>query len=192
MSQPSPIAAPAVAAAVIQARDLSNAITTDVLYDRWTAGKLRHLVAALDGAPVAVVTDNRTGHAPINVRLTGVVAMRGGGRGLTYEFVDARFGVGVAWDSQVGVVLPLTAEGANAKWRAVESVRRERSAAIQRAQAEHGDAEGRAWGRWTAEPVGLDEVAVRYEPSTGNPAFADQWGERGSWTYRVADLEVAV
>ena len=74
------------------------------------------------------------------------------------------------------------------KFRAIELARSEGSVAIRLAQREHGETEGRAWGKWTAIPT-EDGAYVTYEPHTGNPAFADRAGKRGSWSYMLAALD---
>ena len=73
---------------------------------------------------------------------------------------------------------------------AVESHRRECSAAIRYAADRHGEVEGRAWGSWKATP-GYDYVDVTYTPHTGNDHYRDKWGERGYWRVYLRDLEPA-
>lgn len=55
----------------IDARDF-NQNTADPNRNLWTAGQMRHLVAALGDTPVVVVAEKRTGHTMVGVRLTGV------------------------------------------------------------------------------------------------------------------------
>lgn len=176
----------------IRAQDFSSS-TRDALRDRWTGGKLRHLVAALDGAPVAIIVDKATGFALVGARLVGV---RSGSLYVdeAQVIVETTHADGTTTRtayraSAIGdTVIPLGERvGRGAKWDLTDAVRREARAAIDRAMTDHGT--DRAWGAWTSRPL-IDGVLVTYEPHTGNEHFADVRGERGSWTYRLDALDV--
>jgi hypothetical protein len=161
----------------ITAADFSPS-TTDVNRDTWTAGKVRLLVDALAGAPVVLVADRQTGFALVGAVLTRVV--ESDRVVVRTEHNDTAYSL-----RNLGpVVMPLT--DTRAKWDAVSTWGRISSAAIRAARAEHGEAEGRAWGRWSANVNTLCpavrgdgwQVQVTYTPSTGNPACAAQWGTR--------------
>lgn len=165
----------------IRARDFSHD-TTDPNRDLWSAGTLRHVIAALAGTPVAVTTDNQTGHTVCGARLVGLTCS--GDR----VIVEHRYGPGPTDVQRTNYLLfalgdtivPLASgAGTPAKFAATGSHRDEVSAAIRAAQAAHGDVEGRSWGRWTGR-CEREGVYVRYTPSTGNPAFAGQAGTRWS------------
>jgi hypothetical protein len=175
-------------ACVIRARDFSDK-TTDPNRTTWTPAKLRHLIAALGDTPVIVTTDNQTGFTLVNVTLVGVRE----GFSHSYEVgIKSVFSDGTTstvWHLTFKLgdtIVPLG--GDNVKWRALRSWADEKSLAVELAQVEHGDAEGRSWGHWEATP-GLYRVHVRYTPHTGNPHFADKWGTRGSWEYDFAAVE---
>jgi hypothetical protein len=175
----------------ISASDFSDR-TTDSDRHCWTLGKFRHLVAALDGAPVAIVTDARTGHTEVGVRL--VKCFDGGpdrGPRLTIEreLADGQIQRTNYRVTDIGeTIIPLVPG-----WFADAARRthgRERSEAIRLARAEHGECEGRCWGEWTAR-VELDVVAVTYTPYTGLMRARADAGERGYWSYPLARLSVA-
>lgn len=174
----------------ILARDFSTS-TADVNRDRWTPGKLRHVIAALAGVPVVVTVDRQTGHTLVGAQL--VRAFNGGpGRGervaIKIRFADGTENVTNYYLPSVGgAITPLARpEGCKSdpKWVATDSYRREVSAAIQTAQARHGECEGRCWGAWSGECAEYG-VMVSYRPSTGNPHYKDKWGTMGAW--RITD-----
>lgn len=173
--------------------------TTERAYRFWTAGAMRHVQEALDGAPVAIVTDTGTGHTCMNVRLVGVTEAASGVDATVHvlhidDAYNYRPGIPTAYRlSAVGMVLPLTDAGQGAKWDATRSYMKEASAAVQRAQREHG--EGR-YGTWDARP-GVRSVTVTIEPYRA-PHYipeGDNVGDKGRfahWSYPVAELaEVA-
>lgn len=172
----------------VKASDFSHR-TTELQRNEWTAGKLRHLIAALDGAPVIVIAEGRTGHTLVGVELVGLRASFASSNvevGIRSQYADNSGGV--VWHlafSLGDTIIPLVDN--QAKWNALRTYGDEQSAAIQRAQAEHGECEGRAWGEWDAT-LGHRHIGVTYTPHTTNPAFADRWGERGYWAYNVASL----
>jgi len=172
----------------VKASDFSHR-TTDPQRTEWTAGKLRHLIAALDGAPVIVIAESRTGHTLVGVELVGLRSSFASSNvevGIRSQYADGSGST--IWHLAFNLgntIIPLG--DSQAKWTALRTYGDEQFVAIQRAQAEHGECEGRAWGEWDAT-LGHHHVNVTYTPHTTNPAFADRWGERGSWTYGVANL----
>lgn len=173
----------------ISSRDFGNAKDYRV---EWTAGALRHVIKALDGAPVALTVDGQTGHTVMNVVL---VSLRTSFYGDHAELI-VRYPAGHETAHLVfklgEVIIPLaeTEKHRNTsgpKWQALKTYDEEKAAAVARAQREHGETEGRAWGVWAAKPA-LRYVYVEYTPSTGNPHFADKWGKRGFWTYGLETL----
>jgi hypothetical protein len=172
--------------AAILASDFGQKVT-DPNRRRWSIGHLQHVIAALAGAPVAITIHRGSGHTLIGVEL--VDAFEGGpARGprvaIRSTLSDGTTQVTNYFIPEIGeAIIPLTAEGAKAKWTATKSVMDQVGVAIRTAQAEHGECEGRTWGAWKGVPMGLNVVMVSYEPLTGNPAFADQWGT--PWWGRV-------
>lgn len=167
---------------VINAADFSNNVT-DKQRDTWTVGKLHHVVKALAGRKVAITTDTQTGHTVFNVALKRAYSGR-----CQFLTVAYDYGTGVtltdhyAWTIGMIMVMP-TDQMESVKWDALESYRKHGSAAIDIAKELHG--ETRQWGTWKATPISGSEVDVTYTPSTGNPSFAEQWGERGYWRINV-------
>jgi hypothetical protein len=164
-----------------------NKNTADPNRHHWTAGQLRHVVAALAGTPVAVVVDNQTGHTVVGVTLLAVTYNRPG-HDLLVEYTHADPSGAVTTSRtrhrihSIGQpILPLGKPNGGlteAKWIATDSVREEGSAAIKVVrEGKYGEAAGRQWGSWKAEPT-IDGSIVKYVPSTGNPNFADQWGTK--------------
>ena len=169
---------------VVRAQDFSDSVK-DATRHEWTAGKLRHVIAALEGTPVIITTDRQTGHTLVNVTLVGIRESFSGQTqlGIHSEFSDGTSSTIWHLAFMLGdTIVPLT--NGNAKWAAKDTFRDERSFAVELAQAEHGEIEGRAWGKWSACP-GRYGVSVRYEPHTDNPHFANKQGERGWWTYSL-------
>lgn len=158
------------ATTVIRARDFSDK-TTDVLRDRWTVGKLRHVIAALDRREVAITVDNLTGHTAIGVTLVGLGTDRlhiafGGAMGTTAHFVPS------LGDTITPLDDPSITKGA--RWTATETWREEKWAAIRVAKEEHGECEGRTDGRWEATPQG-SSVHVRYTPAREGAGRSAWW-----------------
>ncbi|GAA2230481.1 hypothetical protein N1031_07090 [Herbiconiux moechotypicola] len=131
---------------------------------RWTAGKVRHIVRAMSGAPCIITTDARTGFTLIGARLLEVRDAPGGVEILTSD------GTAPYWSSldTVGpTIIPLTGDGE--KWRSIDSYRAEQDLALARA---HRDADPHAPGRWIATP-GLDYVDVTFTPDKSDPRYAE-------------------
>ncbi|MEU7631665.1 hypothetical protein AB0C34_17005 [Nocardia sp. NPDC049220] len=129
----------------------------------WTPGNLRHVVAALDGAPVVLTTDKLTGHTRIGVTLKEVVlnSYAAGRNALIYT---DKFGDHAVSCTDLGpAIVPITefAAGHDPKWVALETVRNECSAAID--YIKDRDHDGKLTGRYTAKP-GLRWVDVEFTP----------------------------
>lgn len=174
---------------IIRAQDFSQ-LTTDDDRNRWTGGKIRHVLAALGDAPVVITTDNQTGHTLINVRLVG---LRTGWAGCGYEVgIKSVFEDGsgsTVWhrlDSIGDTIIPLTDAGEGAKWKATRSFNDESSFAVELAQAQHGKREGREWGNWRTH-TGYSGVSVTYTPYPDSHADVAPRGERGFWTYKLEE-----
>jgi len=152
---------------------------TDFGTDRWTVGTLTHLIAALAGSKVIIEIDSGTGHA-----VTGVlVETYYGGPTRGQRVVVKTEHRGTAYNLlTVGNIVAL--DNDRAKWAAMDTLRKANSAAITTAQALHGDTH--QWGKWEATPLDGGDTLVTYTPLTGNPAFADRWGTRDSWTIPAA------
>lgn len=179
---------------IIRAQDFSPSLA-DGDRNRWTGGKMRHVLAALGDTPVVITTDNQTGHTLVNVKLAG---LRTGWAGCGYELgiVDTYEGCPeggrTVWhrlDSIGDTIVPLPVKGAHgdAKWTATRSFRDDASHAVELAQARHGQREGREWGNWSAH-VGYSEVAVTYTPYPNSYADVAPRGERGFWTFSLAEV----
>lgn len=153
----------------ILASDFSRS-TKDVLRNQWTAGKLRHLIAALDGQPVAIVTDGMTGSTLVGVTLERLVGkMHGTGHNVVIASTlpDGTVQRTAHRIEALGLaIIPLTPEPGTkgAKWVALDSYREEASAVIRMAAARGAEA-GRelSWGAW--ETLALaDGVSAFYRP----------------------------
>lgn len=170
--------------------------TADPNRGRWEVGAMRHVIEALAGQPVIITTDRGTGHSLVNVTLLRVTGTRGG-RGHSVV-VQSKFEDG----TEASVAYPLYKLGAaiipmgpdhgkGAKWIALDTHRDEASAAIRRAQAEHGEAEGRTNGGWSAR-LGFCDVSVSYNPYKPPSSMAAEPGTVGAkfdyWVYPTREL----
>lgn len=171
----------------ISARDFTPA--KDHRRVEWNSGALRHVIAALAGKPVMIVTDANTGATMLGAVLVRVQhSARSQYDDVVVDYQGNRtlfkiFHIGE-------VIVPLVDETGttSAKWNALTTYRMEKSSAVAKAYAEHGPREGREWGKWDAK-LFTTTVQVTYKPSVGNPHFADKAGERGLWEYSVSDLD---
>lgn len=175
MSQPTTTAAPvSYTSCAILASDFSRD-TRDQLRRQWTGGKMRHLIAALDGAPVAIIADAQTGFIMGNVRLRLSI--------MPNEFVtvEQTFPDGTTHPVDYRLwklgetIIPMT-DKHNVKWDALNTYSNEQAEAIRLASAAHGKTAGRSWGRWEAKPTGGNATIVTYSPITTNDHYRDQWG----------------
>lgn len=191
-STTAPAATRSACTSVILASDFSDSMT-DRLRHTWTVGKMYHLIKALAGRPVAITTDSRTGFTEFNVTLEGTYNGAWGAKVTVKHVYDADPENGRGYNltdyslrntGEAIIVLPTEGGRNDVKWEALKSYRDHMSAAIREAQ-KMAEGTGRDWGKWTADVVSGQEVSVKYEPSTGNPYFADKWGKPGRWTVRI-------
>lgn len=161
-----------------------NRNTADPNRRRWTAGQLRHVVAALAGTPVAIVADGQTGFTLVGVTLLAVTYNSPGHDLLTESTYVAEGGAVTTQRTrhrifQLGeTILPLSRGIDSIKSQAIRLAADEGSAAIKVVrESKHGEAAGRQWGSWKAEPT-IDGSIVKYTPHTGNEAYADKWGTK--------------
>jgi hypothetical protein len=180
------MATPVTSTCVITARDLNKPSVTDPLYNRWTVGKLRHVIAALRGRRVVVTTDSQSGHAIFGCRL--IRAFEGGaGRGprltVEYDLGDGDTQRTNFYVPSLGdTIVPFPGEtwgDRGPKWEALDRWRTENRAAIERAQHEH--MAEHPYGRWEASPL-QDGISVSYTPLP-NPPPGTQSGRFGHWFY---------
>ena len=154
----------------VKAQDFASR-TNDSQYESWTEGKLRHLIAALDGRPVALIADRQTGHTAVGVKLIEL-RYSGADARLVYEWVgnDGKSYRTATLLFKLGdTIIPIvdTTVGGGAKWRALETYRKECTAAVMLCQKLHGEPEGRKWGTWASYCTGRG-VMVTYTPHTGH------------------------
>lgn len=186
----------------IQARDFSDRVT-DQLRDQWTAGKLRHLIAALNGRPVTLVTDNQTGHALFNVRLDSVIDGGGGWSDrvrITSTFSNGETQTLAHRTPSLGPVIYVIpdADGTldRVKWDAKDTWREECSAAYSVATAKRNNRipDAGSFGRWSARPT-ADAVEVSWNPDADQCRRngVSQYGDdrHGFWYTTVSLAEVA-
>lgn len=120
----------------INARDFGQP-TTDPNRDEWQAGPMIHLVEALQGRPVTIVLDKRTGYTQVNVILGGVRQTPGYGTfQVLVQSVHEDGTTGRCWHRlpDVGTVIEMGFH--RGRWDAMDSYRNERSAAIRKLQDE--------------------------------------------------------
>ena len=147
----------------IQPSDFSQRVT-DVNRHTWTLGTIRYVVAALDGAEVTVVVDERVGSAVTGklVRAFDGGPARGPRLAIESEYAPGETQITNFWLPNVGVIIEMGA-GAGAKFRALDLAREDESMALSyvRAQLDHEY----AWaGSWTMRAVGAyDQINVSRE-----------------------------
>lgn len=167
-------AAPSTSACAITARDFESS-TASVNWKelRWSVGALRHVVTALDGAPVAVVTDKRTGHAEVGSRLVGTLA---NGTSIGADgprlVVERTLSDGTTQRTNfrvedIGTIIPLAESGTGAKWVALDLMRKESAAATAWAR-EQAKAATWTYGK-TSTTHFVDFIDVRYESQGEGP-----------------------
>jgi hypothetical protein len=178
---------------VITARDfIDNRVNGKA---EWTAGMLRHVIAALAGSPVVITTDAQTGHSLVNAKLVGIRS------GWDYPVLTIEVPMS---DGEIYTTTPLifklgetitpldppASAGLGAKWAALNTYRNEKSAALEYVKTLRPEA-AEWWGSWKMKP-GLYNVAVTYTPSKGNPAFADRWHTNEFFNVPLSALAVKV
>lgn len=170
----------------INARDFTPA--KDYRRVEWNSGALRHVVAALSGKPVMLITDAQTGSVQLGVKLIRVQhSVRSNYDELVVEYQGHHtahkiFNIGE-------VIVPLVDEMGvrGAKWEALATYRIEKANAVAKACTDHGKSEGREWGHWEAK-LFTSTVQVTYTPHKDNPHYADKAGERGYWEYDLSEI----
>jgi hypothetical protein len=180
----------------IAARDF-NSNTNDPNRDEWTPGQIRHLIAALNGAPVAITIDKATGHTAIGVRLVEVTGctINSDYPHVLVEYNEVNGPTSRVYHrlSNVGpFIIPLTDAGSRAKWQALDTWRAETAAAGRIARRFHADDTGDqdVPGTWTVEP-GAWYVTVSFRPQLG---ARTAHGDRARFWYRnlkVCDVQAA-
>jgi hypothetical protein len=112
--------------AAIRARDFDTSTVVD-RRDEWTGGKMRALIAALDGTPVVITTDKATGHCEIGARIVEVAVKARGAYSVDSIVIERDLSDGGTQRtacrlSDIGdTVVPLAAP--KAKWDALENYR---------------------------------------------------------------------
>lgn len=135
---------------------------------QWTVGKLRHVIEALDGVPVTLITEDRSGFCYVGVRLIGTDRedVRGAVDVLVFELTGPDGDITekrTAVSSLGTTIVPLVDTASpGAKWRAVKAYQAEVAAAVQQARVGRDD-DGR--GTWTASCAATG-VDVEYTPPT--------------------------
>lgn len=180
-------------ASAIVPSDFSERVT-DPNRNLWTVGTMQYAVRAAQGHRVTLVTDTRTGFTVHNVRL--VKAYYGGpGSGprirVSYEYESGKWQETNYYLPGCGIVIVHPNESGDTsgygKYPALEMHRRDISSATAKARAEVPAGKAGEWGSWKATAIDNGTFDVTYEPHTGNPHFADQWGERYYVRVRVTD-----
>lgn len=152
----------------------------------WKAGALRHVVAALAGTSVVLITDKQTGHAVIGAKLIGLSSAMGGGDTLVYELGDGMRSAVLVF--KIGaVIVPL--EQPQAKWDALERFREESSVAQAVYRARVGTLENVSSARTSSLAHGVHVSRyVRREYSNGKGTYEtmEDWG-----SVSVAEIRAA-
>lgn len=150
----------------------------------WTAGKLRHVIKALEGRRVVITTEARTGHTLIGARLEGLRQTPGYG---TYQIlISWEYAAGQVqrtWYHIDGLGPAITAMDAPVKFVVSELARQESSAALKAAREALPEC---TYGAWKTTP-GYDYVICRFTPQKedGGPEsaiFMHLHGAEGGFT----------
>lgn len=107
-------------------------------HNDWTAGDMRHLINALNGARVIVVADTQTGHTLANVQITELRTTPGYSTAqarITYPNGD-RAWYSLAKMGAVTVMPDETDEAKRARWIAGDLKRKEREVALNMARTD--------------------------------------------------------
>lgn len=171
---------------MLTARDFHANPNEVSVADMWTGGKIRHVRKVIGDGLVIV--------APSDGLMRGPCRILGVSSDERRVSIWHRYGPGPT-DAQVtsylladmGPIVPLC--GMWADGDIVRSYRAESLDAVMAARRLHGEAEGRAWGRWNATP-GARFVYVEYRPYTENVPPKETPG--GAWLgqYDPADGSV--
>jgi hypothetical protein len=181
--------------AIIRPTDF-NRNTADPHRNTWTPGQMRHVMRAIDATPHArTMIETVTGLLQ-ELQIVGVTESSAGRYArVTLRHTWTKDGVEKHQDTrhllfEIGAVIVTNLTIVDStRFNAVESYRNEAGALIRQAQAEHGETEGRAYGKWDAEPGAYDNMGwVTYEPYTGSNPNAAKAGTR--WYGRVTVTHV--
>lgn len=175
--------------AAIEAADFSSS-TADVNHNRWTAGTLRHVIDALDGAPILLVDMN--GFTRVGVTLSKIRETPGfgGHQVLVHDTYQTEAGPVTrgTWHSvsDLRMIVPLptdrhdNARPSNVKHEAIRTHREESSAAVKHARP-FFEAAGCVYGKYTTR-AGFGYVDVTYEPQR------EDAGVKSTRRYLLAEL----
>lgn len=184
---------------VITASDFSDRVTDRDRND-WTAGKMRHVITALDGRRVAITTDRRTGHTDFNVRLVGLTTSMTSNYprvqieythsdGTTHVTNRLLFNLG-----PVITLMPAPVTDKRNKWTALENWREETSAAAKIAH-DRREAAGLTGGHTTSEiRVHAHGVRVHYSPDMDKLQYGTgdiNKPENAHWSTEVTPADIA-
>lgn len=135
-------------------------------HKEWDEGMLRHVIAALQGARVAITTEHRTGHTIIGAKLIGFSSTRNVTRGLLIEYPSGQRCVFHIF--KLGeVIIPLEQVGTKgAKWTALDTYRQEEAAATPLFLAQFDGTQPTGNGKWEHR-VTQRGVVVSYQPAFG-------------------------
>lgn len=162
--------------AVIKASDFYETGDNKDTRDGWKSGALRHVVAALAGSPVVLITDKQTGHAVIGAKLIGLSHSVGGGETLVYEFGDGSRSAALVF-TLGSVIVPL--ESPQAKWDALDRFREEGvlAARIYHENAPELEGMGRTRTRSLGGAVHVSRFVTRqYSNGKGGYEEMADWG----------------
>ncbi len=159
-----------VMGSTVTPQDFSQRVTNK---DRhvWTAGKLRHVIAALQGRRCIITADKQTGHTLIGARLIGIRQTPGYGTyQYLYEWEYAKGKTQRTWGRIESLGPAVIAMDAGVRFEAAELARLESSAAITAAKALLPEC---TYGAWKVTP-GPDYVIARFTPQRedGGPETA--------------------
>jgi hypothetical protein len=158
-----------------------NRNTADPQRNTWQPGQLRHVMKAIAAVPGARTLVETMEGLLQNYTIIGFGNDWAGYNSVLRteyapgKFQDTRFSL-FKLGAVIVLDLPITVD---VRYTAMNSYREEAGRLFRRAQELHGEVEGRKCGKWEATPGMYDDSGyVTYEPWTGNPAFADEWGTR--------------
>lgn len=99
-------------------------------FSEWNAGPMRHVIDALNGTPVVIVMDKRTGFTLVGAVLVDVRSRHSGGQGIAVSTEDCKTpqnpeGITVYSVRSVGVIIPLQSTTHGQREAAMQAERRE-------------------------------------------------------------------
>lgn len=159
-----------VMGSTITPQDFSD-YTTDKDRHQWTPGKLRHVIAALQGRRCIITAEAQTGFTLIGARLHGLRQTPGYG---TYQIlVEWEYEPGKSnrtWYSVMSIGAAIIGMDCDLRFPAAELLRNENAAALTAAREFLPEC---TYGAWKATP-GPDYVVARFTPqkADGGPETA--------------------